>query len=147
MLHLIRNDTAYKQRIKKLFADIFIFYLCQLLNRDIIARGWLGGLNLSLRSSAPLEPPKWNDTLYRHLWRAAILSSRQPPPWAPLDGPHLPPPHFEKSGYAAVAEKDDGSTKMKTHKQIIHVHIMSATECLDWTNKSTLIKTVFWTFW
>ena len=31
------------------------------------------------RNSAPLLPPKWNYTLYRGLWRAAILSLSQPP--------------------------------------------------------------------
>ena len=40
------------------------------------------------RNSAHSCPPKWNYTLYRGLWRAAILSPSQP---------HSPlrPPHFE----------------------------------------------------
>ena len=65
-------------------------------------RGGRGRLPTLAETLPPLLPPKWNYTLYRGLWRAAILSPSQPSPppppahsWAPL-----PPPHFEKSGYA-----------------------------------------------
>ena len=39
---------------------------------------------------ASLEPPKWNDTFYRGLWRAAIFSPGQPP------ASPLPVPSFWK---------------------------------------------------
>ena len=50
-----------------------------------------------LAETLPPLAPKWNYTLYRGLWRAAILSPSQPPcsPLSPLAAPH-----FEKSGYA-----------------------------------------------
>ena len=71
-----------------------------LLPSSGVARGGAGGATApSGRNSAPpLAPPKWNYTLYRGLWRAAILSPGQPPLLTPQ--PPLPPPHFEKSGYA-----------------------------------------------
>ena len=55
------------------------------------AKPWIRGV---ARGGAPCIP-KGNDTLYRGLWRAASLSSSQPP---------LPPPHFEKSGYALASD-------------------------------------------
>ena len=38
---------------------------------------WLQGFTLKKKSEA--QPPKWNNTLYRVLWRAAFLSPGQPP--------------------------------------------------------------------
>ena len=43
---------------------------------------WGGGLSAWApwqKFSPPLEPPKWNNALYRYLWRDAILSPGQPP--------------------------------------------------------------------
>ena len=61
----------------------------------------VGGLSpLSQKSSPPLAPPPWNDTLYRGLWRAAILSPGQPPmssceaPCRPLILKNLPGVHI-----------------------------------------------------
>ena len=60
-----------------------------------IARGGLGAWAPSQKSSPPWAP-QWNDTLYRGLWRATILSLGQAPQLLSLLL-HL---HFKKSGYA-----------------------------------------------
>ena len=65
------------------------------------------------RNSAPPSCPKWNYTLYRGLWRAAILSPSQPPAPAPPQPP-LPPPHFEKSGYAPARQSTNSRTTSTT---------------------------------
>ena len=81
-----------------LFIYLFIFLLYGIITNHIepiltrtnhsgVARGqgeWLP----PGRNSAPL-PPKWNYILYRGLWRAAILSSSQPP-CSPLSPPCRP---------------------------------------------------------
>ena len=56
-----------------------------------VARGGAGGQLPPLAETLPpLLPPKWNYTLYRGLWRAAILSPSQPPPCSPLSPPCRP---------------------------------------------------------
>ena len=55
---------------------------------------WAGG---AWAPQSEPQPPKWNDTLYKGLWRATILSPSQPPQ-------PLPPPHFEKSGFAPALD-------------------------------------------
>ena len=64
-------------------------------------RSRVGGWGLEPPQSETYPPwaPKWNDTSYRGLWRAASLSPGQPPP-------PLAPPHFEKAGYAPTNETD-----------------------------------------
>ena len=59
--------------------------------------GWGEAWSPPVRSPAPLEPPKWNDTLYRGLsWRAEL------PFWVLISPPEPPlaAPSFWKSGYA-----------------------------------------------
>ena len=60
--------------------------------------GGRGGDRPLWQKLCPPLAPKWNYTLYRGLWRAAILSPGQPPLLTPQHP--LRPPHFEKSGYA-----------------------------------------------
>ena len=62
------------------------------ISRRVAGGGGAWGLEPSpVRSPVPMRP-KWNNTLYRGLWRAIILSPGQPPaPWAYL----LPPPHLK----------------------------------------------------
>ena len=64
-----------------------------------VARG-AGGLPLAETLPPPPSRDKLNYTLYRGLWRAAILSPSQPPLLTPEPEPPCSPPHFEKSSYA-----------------------------------------------
>ena len=80
--------------------QVYLGWMDELQSDSGVARGGQGGDRPLWQK---LCPPKWNYTLYRGLWRAAILSPGQPPLLTPQ--PPFPPPHFEKSGYAPAIWK------------------------------------------
>ena len=76
--------------------NFFFFWNIQ-TNRGVARRGVSVSQKPSHRDqSPPLSTHKWNDTVYRGLRRASILSPGQPPPppRAPLSPPYRAPPHF-----------------------------------------------------
>ena len=63
--------------------------VCVSLCTSGVARGGQGATAPLAETLPPLLPPKWNYTLYRGLWRAAILNPSQPP-CSPLSPPCRP---------------------------------------------------------
>ena len=92
---MVRNKASAvgKNLVKRGLWNRLVQTLC--LNavpilKDFQWRSQEGGHSPLAETLTPLLPPKWNYTLYRGLWRAAILSPSQLPPAhpsAPLAAP------------------------------------------------------------
>ena len=71
-----RKDGLYNHQIFEKFYPTQARWIQYFLDSGVARRGQggQGGNRRPDRNSASLSPPKWNYTLYRGLWRAAIFS-------------------------------------------------------------------------